>query len=175
MTMIASERLILRPLETYDADFLYKWENDSSLWMYSDTIAPLSKTLLYDYASNYDANIFKAGQLRLIITMKDDPQHLPIGMIDIFDLDARHLRASVGILIIPTYRKQGFAQEAINLLADYAFKIIGLKSLVAYIPTINKSSISLFASCNFSDVGVLRQWHRYGTEFLDVAIMQRLL
>ena len=88
--MIASERLILRPLEAYDADFLYEWENDSSLWMYSDTIAPLSKTLLYDYASNYDTDIFKARQLRLIITMKDDPQRLPIGMIDIFDLDARH-------------------------------------------------------------------------------------
>ena len=173
--MIASERLILRPLEAYDADFLYEWENDSSLWMYSDTIAPLSKTLLYDYASNYDADIFKARQLRLIITMKDDPQRLPIGMIDIFDLDARHNRASVGILIIPTYREQGFAREAINLLADYAYKIIGLKSLTAHIPTINKSSISLFASCGFSDVGVLRQWHRYGTEYLDVALMQRLL
>ena len=173
--MIASERLILRPLEPYDADFLYKWENDSSLWMYSDTIAPLSRTLLYDYASNYDADIFKAGQLRLIITQKEDPQHQPIGMIDIFDFDVRHNRASVGILIIPTHREQGFAREAINLLADYAYKIIGLKSLTAHIPTINKSSISLFASCGFSDVGVLRQWHRYGTEYLDVALMQRLL
>lgn len=173
--MIVSDRLILRPLEPNDAEFLYKWENDSALWMYSDTIAPLSKTLLYDYASNYDADIFKARQLRLIIALKDDSDVLPIGMIDIFDLDVRHLRASIGILIIPTHRKQGYAREAINLLADYACKIIGLKSLTAYIPTVNESSLSLFASCNFSDIGVLRQWHRFGSEYLDVALMQRLL
>ena len=66
--MLHSQRLHLRALEPSDADFMYEVENDAQAWRYSDTIAPLSRKILRDYALTYDADPFTAGQLRLIIT-----------------------------------------------------------------------------------------------------------
>ena len=65
--MLSTERITLRPLEPQDLEFLYRWENDTTLWQYADTVAPLSQHLLRNYIDNYDADIFRASQLRLMI------------------------------------------------------------------------------------------------------------
>lgn len=81
--------LRLRALEPEDADMMYEAENDEAAWKYSDYLAPLSRELLHHYALTYDAEPFRSGQLRLIIE-KDET---PIGILDLMDISARHLRA----------------------------------------------------------------------------------
>lgn len=170
--MIKSERICLRPLEPSDIDFLYKWENDTSLWQYGDTIAPLSKHLIADYVTNYDIDIYKAKQLRLMIQSNTD--NSIIGTIDIYNLEIFHQRAYLGILIAPDYRNKGYATEAINSVLQYAKNILGLRQMVAYVSIENILSIKLFENCGFIQNGILKQWHRIGTKFHDVKILQIL-
>lgn len=170
--MINSERLILRPLEPSDIDFLYKWENDTSLWQYGDTTAPLSKYLLTDYISNYDADIYKAKQLRLMIQTKYE--NTIIGTIDIYNLEIFHQRASIGIMIAPEYQKNGYATEALKCILQYSKNILGLRQMVAYVSTDNIRSIKLFENCGFVQSGTLKQWHRSGREFKDVELLQNI-
>lgn len=175
--MIESGRIILRPLEPNDIDFLYQWENDTALWQYSDTIAPLSRTLLEDYIATYDADIFKARQLRLMIDLKTDGEQKSksIGTIDIFNLDVRHLRAYIGILIAAEYRCKGYAKESLAMIEHYARDVVGLRQLVAHVPVNNTSSLKLFIESGYELSGCLRQWHRFGSDFIDVNVLQHLL
>ena len=43
MQLLSNDTIALRPLEPTDLDTLYQWENDTALWVVSDTVAPYSR------------------------------------------------------------------------------------------------------------------------------------
>ena len=57
----------LRKLEPSDLPFLYQWENDASSWADGSNHNPLSQRDLRDYIESTTGDIYKDGQLRLII------------------------------------------------------------------------------------------------------------
>ena len=60
----------LRKIEPSDLPFLYQWENDATSWAEGDTHNPLSQQDLRDYIASTTGDIFRDGQLRLIIEKK---------------------------------------------------------------------------------------------------------
>ena len=73
MTSYLNDNTIaLRALEPTDLDTLYRWENDTALWVASDTIAPYSREALWHYLKEYTGDIYAQRQLRLMITLADD-------------------------------------------------------------------------------------------------------
>ena len=154
--MSEKQRLNIRALEPGDADFMYEVENDSSAWRYSDTVAPLSRRILRDYALNYDADPFSAGQIRLIVT--EEGNNTPVGIVDLYELSQRHLRAFVGIYICSDYRRHGYAAEAISMMEKYAFHTLHLHQLGAKIEETNTHAIRLFESLGYECRGRLKEW-----------------
>ena len=57
----------LRKLEPSDLPFLYQWENDASAWADGSNHNPLSQQDLRDYIASTTGDIYRDGQLRLII------------------------------------------------------------------------------------------------------------
>ena len=45
--LLSNDTITLRALEPTDLDMLYQWENDTALWVVSDTIAPYSRKALW--------------------------------------------------------------------------------------------------------------------------------
>ena len=86
----------LRALEPGDIELMYAWENDTEIWGVSGTLAPFSRHTLERFIEGQQFDIFQTRQQRLII---ETPEGLPVGALDLFDLDPVNLRAGVGILI----------------------------------------------------------------------------
>lgn len=154
--MLHSHRLHLRALEPSDADFMYEVENDADAWRYSDTIAPLSRRILRDYALTYDADPFTAGQLRLIIT--EEENKAPVGIVDLYDVSQRHQRAFIGIYICKDYRGKGYADETIDLIEDYAHNSLHLHQLGAKVEENHIKAEKLFANRGYKLKGNLEDW-----------------
>ena len=74
----------LRALEMEDLEFLYKIENDRSLWGVGCTNVPYSRQMLIDYIASASADIYADRQMRLII---EDGQQKTVGMIDLVNFD----------------------------------------------------------------------------------------
>lgn len=172
MTPLTGPRLTLRPVEPADLDSLYIWENDSSAWGVASTRAPLSRRQLHDYIKSYDADIYAARQLRLVI--EETASFRAIGAIDLYDFDPRDLRAFAAIYIAEASRRQGYGSEALGLMADYGRAVIGLHQIAAFVAVGNAASLALFRRCGFSSAGRLRSWIKYDSRYHDVIIMQRL-
>ncbi|MDR2041647.1 MAG: GNAT family N-acetyltransferase, partial [Tannerella sp.] len=66
MRLLENETVRLRAMEPEDLDFLYRWENDTRLWRYGNTMAPYSRFSLKAYLSDAHLDIFHARQLRLM-------------------------------------------------------------------------------------------------------------
>ena len=170
---IQNNILMLRALEPTDLDVLYRWENDVDLWHTSATITPFSRKQLWDYIENYDGDIFRTRQLRLMIeeiSSKD-----VIGTIDLYDFDPINSRANVGILIDKDYQGKGYGKMALNLLENYCREYISINQLVATVATDNIQSLSLFHVLDYNEVGVMKSWLKRGTKFIDAILLQKII
>lgn len=163
--------LMLRALEPTDLDVLYRWENDEELWHTSATITPFSRKQLWDYIENYDGDIFRTHQLRLMIV--EVATDKVVGTLDLFDFDPINSRASVGILIDKEFQGQGYGKMALNLVEDYCKKHISLNQLVATVSVDNERSLALFRSLEYSEVGVMRWWLKRGNQYCDAILFQK--
>ena len=118
MMFIKNENIALRVAEPYDADVIYRWENDSDIWRVSETTVPYSMHQIKSFLMNNN-DLTSEKQLRLMIERLSDAS--AIGCIDIYDYDSHNERAGIGILIDKDYRRKGYAGQAIALLTDYCF------------------------------------------------------
>ena len=167
-------RLIqLRKIEPEDLPFLYQWENDASAWADGSNHNPLSQQDLRDYIASTTGDIYRDGQLRLIIESpitrnevnralaaenNQSAITITLGCIDLFDFDPRNRRAAIGMYISPEYRGQGVGKAALELLEDYAFNHLNLRVLYAVIATNNAACSALYRAAGYTPSSPLTAW-----------------
>ncbi|MFL5752057.1 MAG: GNAT family N-acetyltransferase [Bacteroidia bacterium] len=173
MIHLKGNNICLRALEQSDIDTLYKWENDTSIWKVSGTLVPYSRFVLEQYLLNAHQDIFTTKQLRLVIEPLD--KSIPAGCIDLFEFDPHHKRAGVGIMVEGTFRGNGFASEALELLSGYAFNTLLLNQLFCNIGADNEKSLALFQKHGFEKIGIKKAWNRTAKNtFEDEWLLQLL-
>jgi diamine N-acetyltransferase len=171
--ILKNDRIRLRPVEETDLNILYEWENDTNLWLLSNTVAPFSKHTLSMYIETAHEDIYTTKQLRLMIESQELNE--TVGCIDLFDFDYNNKRAGIGILVHKKeHRGQGFASDALELLKEYAFKTLDLHQLYCNILQDNESSVKLFEKYGFQKCGVKKEWIRDGEKWLDEEMYQVL-
>ncbi len=173
MEKLTYGKVKLRPLEPDDIDLLYRWENDMSIWVVSNTKTPYSKHILAQYISESAKDIYTTKQLRLII---ENEANKAVGAVDLFDFEPYHLRAGIGILIYDkAERKKGYASHALEALAGYALETLGMKQLYANIAADNTESIQLFEKAGYEKVGVKKNWLKSMYGWKDEILFQKML
>jgi diamine N-acetyltransferase len=171
--MLKGTMLYLRAVESSDATMLYLWENDINHWRIANTEVPFSMHAIHNLIEQY-ASIRTSGQLRLIICLNDS--QLPIGAIDLYDINFRHGFATVGVLIANQEdRNKGFAKEAFQLVINYAKEVLDLYNLQCFIQADNLASIHLFEGLKFEKVGVRKEWYKFKNSRIDEICYQLCL
>jgi len=168
--MLENETIRLRALEPEDLEILYKWENDTTLWEYGNTLTPFSRFVLRQYLENATLDIFEAKQIRMIV--EDKATKRPAGTIDLYDFEPYHNRAGIGILIDDSFQQKSYATQALEMMKDYSFRFLKLGQIYAFIPTMNLPSIHLFRKCSFVESGLLKNWNKTTEGVEDVFIYQ---
>ena len=181
----------LRKIEPSDLPFLYQWENDATMWADSDTHNPLSRHDLHQYIENTTGDIYRDGQLRLIIEgvidtsspnsliasspnspITSSPNSLIasspniLGCIDLFDFDARNRKAAIGMYIAPEARGKGIGKQAVQLLLDYAFGFLHLRMVYAIISVHNTACSHIYEQMGFTPSSPLANWTLEGDAIL---------
>ena len=83
MVTLKGEKVYLRALEPDDLDFIFKIENDESLWELSHTQTPYSRFLIKEYLTNSHKDIYETKQFRFVIS---DYADNALGLIDLLIL-----------------------------------------------------------------------------------------
>jgi len=166
------QKVYLRALEPSDLELFYQWENNPEVWPVRQTIVPFSKYTLKEFVRHLSQDIYTAKQLRLMVDEQGSKQ--TVGIVDIFDIDPLNLRAGIGILIVPDFRRKGYALEALQLVINHAFKRLHLHQLYCNVMVNNEASLRLFTRADFTITGIKKEWQLTPQGFEDVCILQRL-
>jgi diamine N-acetyltransferase len=172
MDILKGKHVALRALEPEDLEYLFALENDTDIWEISGTLTPYSRSVLREYLERSHQDIYQAKQLRLAICAQGKS---PVGLIDLYDFDPRHLRAGIGIVISQSEnRNQGYGADALSLLCEYAFSVLDLHQLYAGVSADNARSIHLFSKLGFRQNGVRQDWLRTSSGFKDELLFQKI-
>lgn len=169
----------LRKIEPTDVPYLYRWENDASAWADGSNHNPLSQHDLRDYVVASTGDIYRDGQLRLIIEKREpgtvnpkpitdnrEPGTETLGCADLFEFDPRNRRAEIGLYIAPEYRGKGYAAQVLLQLEQYAFSFLQLRVLYAIVAVHNKPCSELFRSSHYTPSSLLPDWTLEGDAIL---------
>ena len=169
-SLLQSSTVSLRPIERTDLPLMYRLENDTTLWETSTAVQPLSRTTIERFISAVTNDIYTDRQLRLVI----EEEGKALGFIDLTDFSPRHLRAEVGITLLPEHRGRGIGTEALRLLEQYAAQVLTIHQLYAYAAP-DSPSYSLFHSSGYQPAATLRDWVRVKDQYFPMAMLQKVL
>ena len=166
----------LRAVEPEDAELLYAWENDTSVWSVSGTTEPFSRAQMERFiaAQLQGGDLFRTGQLRLIVETRAEAR--PVGIADLFEFDPLNRRAGLGILIHDdALRGKGYASDAVETACRYAREVLNLHQLWCNVGSDNAPSRRLFAKAGFAEIGVKRDWLWQPDGYGDEILLQKIL
>jgi diamine N-acetyltransferase len=139
-------RTSIRTLEIRDFDLIFEWENLEEFWRISDENGPFDREQIASFMQR--CLIEEGGEIKRWIIETDT--HIPIGIIDLFNIDWLLKSADVGIMIASEeFRGKGHAGRALHLLIQRLLKE-KWTLLRALIHEDNESSVKLFESLQFS-------------------------
>ena len=144
----------LRALEPEDLELVYQIENDPTLWLWSGDSQPFSRYALRCYIETQESDIYRDNQLRQVIEVDGQAA----GIVDLTDFNPHHLRAEVGIVVLPEYRRKGVASQALRLLIEYGQMHLHLATLYATVSEQNTPAQALFLHAGYKEVGRLLRW-----------------
>lgn len=144
----------LRALEPEDLELIHAIENDAELWPWAGDAQPYSRFAIRQYLAEQSGDIYKDGQLRLVVTCDESP----VGIVDLTDFSPHHRRAEVGIVLLHDFHRQGIGSTALRLLSNYASERLHLRSLYAYVACDNAPAQALFRQIGYEEVGCLQRW-----------------
>jgi diamine N-acetyltransferase len=163
------KQIKLRAIEPEDLDLLYRIENDVELWNVGTTNVPYSRYLLHDYVANAKNDIYTDRQVRMIA---ENSEGQIVGVVDLVSFDPANCRAEVGLIILNSYRRQGYGTAVLAQISDYALHILHLHQLYAYIDIDNFSSLQLFKKAGFVVASEIKDWLYDGVKFRDSLLVQ---
>lgn len=171
--MFAGENVYLRTVELTDVQLILLWENNSKDWRFSDSEAPYSFYEIEEFVKNA-SQIRNTRQARFIISTIEGDR--AVGIVDMFDIDFKHRRAGVGILIAEDdSRQKGYAYEALQLVEKYAHDFLELDQLHCIIQEDNEKSINLFEKLGYLRNGVKKNWFLYREKAIDAYFYQKII
>jgi RimJ/RimL family protein N-acetyltransferase len=167
--MIQGKRVVLRPVEERDLQLIVRWRNhpENRRFFFSPfLINPGGQKRWYEELL-VDRN--------RILFMIDTVEGQTVGMLGLDKIDWRNQEAEFGLFLLdPEQRGLAFAEEAGDMLIDYAFQELNLHRLYAVVFDFNQGVINLAKFGGFQQEGVLRQAAFAGGKFHDKVIVSLL-
>ena len=150
---LATDRLLLRPLERGDAGALHRLINDWSVArMLAAVPFPYPRELADEWIASTRAQIAEGTAYHLAVTGRDGGAEMLVGGVGL-RLDQRRRTARLGYWVGRRFWGHGVATEAAGRLARWALANLDIETIEASVAKDNAASISVLRRVGFRHVG----------------------
>lgn len=154
MTVLETERLVLRRLTLDDAEFILSLLNEPSFLQYIGDKKVRNTAGARQYLLNGPIASYEQNGFGLYLVELKEPQ-TPTGMCGLLKREEL-ADVDIGFAFVPDFWGQGFASEAAKAVMNYARQTLKLKRIVAITNPDNESSIKLLERLGFSFERILK-------------------
>ena len=166
--MLEGERVVLRPIQSWDRERLYELVETIEVKALASNDPPLPTSL----------EEVEARERRWIEDPPADSAWFAIdvdaeliGMCGLHEIDHFHQRAEVGIRIGMPFWQKGYGQDAIRTLVDYGFRHLNLVKISLGVLADDERAIGAYRKAGFVEEGRLRNHTWYDGRRHDELVM----
>ena len=159
VTFLQGERVVLRPIERDDAEFLQRAPNEPDIRVPGGYSHPQNRSQIESYVEN---DIEDDDGVNLLVCLDDEP----IGAVNVMNL--RWTRPMLSYWIVPERHGEGLATEAVSLVLDYFFETFESRGIQAFVYDFNDASVGLLEKLGFVREGVSRDDRFVRGEYVDM-------
>lgn len=164
--ILEDARLLLRPLQPADRDFIFRHFSDPQVTRYLLDEPPLADLAGADELIQvYLDPAAQARCNRWVILLKDGGQ--PVGTCGFHAWSHVNHRAEIGYDLAPDCWGRGIMSAAVRLAIDYAFQNMQLNRIAAVVYVENEPSARLLGRLGFRLEGCLRAYHCLNGVYYD--------
>jgi diamine N-acetyltransferase len=168
--MMTGQSIVLSPFERRHLEATRRWANDPELMRLLDRARPVSDEEHERWFAGLQG---RADCVYFAIETVEGARH--IGNVWLWDIDSRHRRAELRIIIGGEEdHGRGAGTEAITLLCDYGFERLNLHKVYAYVLGINERARRAFEKAGFVLEGTLREDRWVDDAYTDVYLLGKL-
>ena len=154
MTVLETERLVLRMLSADDAEFILELLNQPSFLRYiGDKGVRNTEDAVRYIQTGPQASYERFGFGLYLVELKDS--EVPIGMCGLLKRETLP-DVDVGFAFLPAYWSQGYAFEAAAAVMNYGRAALGLRRIVAITTLDNAASIKLLEKIGLRFEGLVK-------------------
>ncbi len=106
-----------------------------------------------------DFRLYKSITFAIDYKNKSQSVHLLVGIVAIKDIDYVNKKANIGYWIGQQYQGKGITTECVELVVKYAFDLLELKEISAYVFPENKTSIRVLEKNGFVKTKEVNEYH----------------
>ena len=171
--MITGTRVRLRAVEHNDLPRFVQWLNDPEVTAGLTLVTPLSQAQEEKWFERVLAG--PPENAPLVMEINTQAGWVPVGNLGLHMVNWHEREAELGIFIgEKTYWNQGYGEDAIRLLLDYAFWRLNLHRVSLRVHADNPRAVRCYEKIGFVHEGRLRQAHFSNGEYVDVLVMSVL-
>ncbi len=141
--ILTTEKLTLRQLVINDDQEILTLRSDREINKYLDR--QISETI--DDARSFINKITESNSFYWAITLSG--KNVLIGTICLFDFSDENDKCEIGFELLTNFQGQGIMKEAVEKVIDYAFNIIKVQKIEAFLHKDNQRSIKLLEKLSF--------------------------
>ena len=143
-------KLKLRPLERKDLSYIHDLDNERHAMAFWFEEPYQSLDELFNL---YDKHIHNDNERRFVIDVDGEFA----GVVELIEINFIHRTTEIQIIIKKEYRGSKLAKPALLKGLDYAFNILNMHKVHAYVDVNNIKSLKICKDIGFIEEGLLRQ------------------
>ncbi len=170
MPHLIGEHVMLREYRQDDFQHIRKWVNDRATTEYLSPIFwfPQTEADTTDFLSR----ALRAAPNAAYFVIADAKDESYIGQMDIFEINWKIRKGILGTVIgNEAARGKGYGTEALVLLQEYAFGVLGLERLELDVYAENERAVRCYTKAGFQHEGTRRHAAMVNGRYADVHVM----
>jgi len=168
MHVLTGQRVELRPIAADDAEALYNcWSHpEVAFWLGAPPLSSVDETR--ELIARLLLMADQEESLRWSIVLPGGEVIGTCGY-NSWQLEGAY-RGELGCELLPDYWGRGYMSEALALLLEYGYRVMGLNRIEVLCHPDNMRADTLFTSLGFRREGILREYRHTVTGFQDVLL-----
>lgn len=146
--ILKTERLTLRQLVINDEQEIFILRSDSEINKYLDRQISSTINDARNFINKINENVIKNDSLYWAITL--GTKNVLLGTICLLNFSDETDKCEIGYELLTNFQGQGIMKEALETVIDYAFNIIKVQEIEAFLHINNESSIKLLKKFSFT-------------------------
>lgn len=171
--LLEGKRIVLRRIELSDADTLLEYWGDPDVVKFMNMSPFTSADEVVEMITLLNGLAECEDTLRWGIELKDEHKLIGSCGFNTWQLSGAY-RAEIGYDLGKSYWNQGYMTEALSLMLSFGYETMGLNRIEALVQPVNPASSRLLQSFHFHNEGLLRQYQKTDTGFVDLFMFSLL-